>query len=590
MINFSHIVKDVDALKMFLESEEIRFNARKARSILIQLFSSLIDQTWVESIAKVIEDELPAAILVGSSTVGEIVEGHLQTGTTVLSLSFFDTSTISPIALSCSTGDEFNTGQFLNKEINGTSSDIAGVLLLATPLSIDVATLLSGMSQKENNYPVFGGGAGAYALTKNSLIFCGKKYFDKGVIAVVLAGKDLQISSHTFLGWQPLSKEMTITNTEGMLVKTIDNAPAFEVYHHYLGIKKDEGFFLNVLEFPFLLKRNGQTLARVPFFVDEDGAIKFIADINVGEKFHIGYGDPETIVQDAEQIQKNMCDFQPDAIFLYACICRRFLMQNDVNLETRPFENISPTVGFYTYGEFYGCGNELELLNSTMVVVGMREGEKPQNWNYRDKLQCYNAIKSKDMDPYANKHNRIVSGLLHFINVMSAELEQVNKKLTKISEIDKVTQIYNRLKLDDIFQYEIEHCERDKMKFSIILMDIDNFKQVNDLYGHSVGDDVLIRIANILKENIRTTDSVGRWGGEEFLIILPYTNLENACIVAEKLRAAISLEVFTVVKQVTCSFGVASFSEGDNEHKLLARADKALYKAKNAGRNKVKYE
>ena len=192
-------------------------------------------------------------------------------------------------------------------------------------------------------------------------------------------------------------------------------------------------FFQNVLEFPFLIQRNGQTIARVPFFVNEsDNSIEFLADIYEGEKFRIGYGNPQNIIEEAISIHKQMDTFQPEAIFLYSCICRRFLMQKDVELETLPFNQIAPTAGFYTFGEFFSNGNTYSLLNSTMVAVGMREGELKKS-HKSSMLDSFWGIENST-DPYAKKHARILSHLLHFIKVTIDELEEQNEKLKALNE------------------------------------------------------------------------------------------------------------------------------------------------------------
>ena len=592
MKNFQHVIQDINRLKDFLGSSEIRSHAQKSRSILIQVFSAQTDQQMIEGITDIIEEALPSAIVVGSTTAGEIAGGHLLIGQTVLSVTFFDTSSIKALSVSCAPGDEFQCGQYLDRAIEETGPDIVGVLLLATPLSIDVANLFRGMPGDTKNYPIFGGGAGVYTLMSNSIlnnsmIFCGKEYLKNGVVAVVFAGKDLQICSHTYLGWQPLSKEMTITEADGMTVKKIDGVRAFDIYQRYLEISNDINFFLNVQAFPFLLKRNGQLIARVPFFVDQEGNIEFVADLNEGEKFRIGYGNPETIVQNAKAMLNVMTDFGPDAIFLYTCICHRFLMQNEVELEIQPFNAIAPTTGFYTYGEFYGDGNEIEVLNSTTIVVGMREGADRQKAQHPEDPVIDHEKNTLLIDPYANRQSGIVSRLVHFIGIVNAELEQANRELTRTSEIDKLTQIYNRFKLDSIIEHELGKSETFHIVFSVIMIDIDHFKRVNDSYGHNVGDEVLVQMVNIIKENVRKSDYVGRWGGEEFLLILPGTDLEEAGIVAEKIRAAMASCEFPTAGHQTSSFGVSGYSPGDNQHELLLRADNALYEAKNSGRNKV---
>jgi signal transduction histidine kinase len=234
-----------------------------------------------------------------------------------------------------------------------------------------------------------------------------------------------------------LSKEMTITEIGEMSVKTIDDKPAFLVYEKYLGIKADDNFFQNCLEFPFLFYRNGKVITRVPFFVNEkDGSIQLVADVQVGEKFRIGYGNPQMIINESIHIQNKMQDFQPEAILLYTCICRRFLMQDDVDLETLPFNNIAPTSGFYTFGEFFADGTSKALLNSTMVAVGFREGTNLIEKVHEELIE--KETTRKNSDPYTNQHTRILSQLLHFINVMTKELEQQNQELESVNaEKDK---------------------------------------------------------------------------------------------------------------------------------------------------------
>jgi len=161
------------------------------------------------------------------------------------------------------------------------------------------------------------------------------------------------------------------------------------------------------------------------------------------------------------------------------------------------------------------------------------------------------------------------------------------KRLEKLTITDTLTQIPNRLFINNSFNSEFERSQRYNSHFSLILIDIDNFKQVNDNYGHNTGDNVLINISSILKQNIRQLDLLGRWGGEEFLIICPETNLLQAEIVAEKIREVIECFEFPMSLHITCSFGITESYSDDNKKTIFQRADTALYKAKNSGRNRV---
>lgn len=153
---------------------------------------------------------------------------------------------------------------------------------------------------------------------------------------------------------------------------------------------------------------------------------------------------------------------------------------------------------------------------------------------------------------------------------------------------DTLTQVSNRLKLDSELETEISRAKRYNTPLSTILIDVDDFKNVNDSYGHQVGDLVLFQIAQLLKANIRNTDTLGRWGGEEFLIICPGIDKDEACALAEKLRDEIGKHTFPKVEHKTCSFGVSSFEDNDCSNTLIHKADNALYLAKQQGKNLVK--
>ncbi len=161
------------------------------------------------------------------------------------------------------------------------------------------------------------------------------------------------------------------------------------------------------------------------------------------------------------------------------------------------------------------------------------------------------------------------------------------KELEKISITDALTQIPNRLHLDNTYEKEFKRAVRYGIKFSVIILDIDLFKDVNDTFGHKVGDDVLILLAKILQDNIRDTDVLGRWGGEEFLIISPETNITEAEKLANKIKEKIEYFDFFVVHSLTCSFGVSEFNENDKKEDIFKRADEALFIAKKSGRNRV---
>lgn len=160
-------------------------------------------------------------------------------------------------------------------------------------------------------------------------------------------------------------------------------------------------------------------------------------------------------------------------------------------------------------------------------------------------------------------------------------------RLETLSSTDRLTGIANRLHLDTVLEREFSRGERQSKPFSIILLDIDHFKSVNDTYGHPVGDTVLVEVSKALKSHLRSYDLVGRWGGEEFLVICSDTTVDDASIVAEKLRAVLAAHPIAVTGPKTASFGVTTYRTGDAIADMIRRADEALYRAKQGGRNKV---
>lgn len=176
------------------------------------------------------------------------------------------------------------------------------------------------------------------------------------------------------------------------------------------------------------------------------------------------------------------------------------------------------------------------------------------------------------------------------LRAINADLTLAHHNLERIAVTDRLTGMYNRTKLDAVFANELARVERYGESVTIILADIDHFKSVNDTYGHQVGDSVLGEFAAILRKLTRETDTAGRWGGEEFLVICSHVDLNGARILAERIRATVAGHSFSVVGQKTCSLGVASYRPGDTADTMVKRADEALYAAKQNGRDQVALE
>ncbi|WP_416307272.1 GGDEF domain-containing protein [Neptunicella sp. SCSIO 80796] len=177
---------------------------------------------------------------------------------------------------------------------------------------------------------------------------------------------------------------------------------------------------------------------------------------------------------------------------------------------------------------------------------------------------------------------------LQQINIsLEAKIEERTRELKLQAYTDPLTNIKNRRAILSDLEHEIERSSRYAHDCSILMLDVDYFKQINDNFGHQVGDDILVQIAQTLSSSCRKSDYVGRYGGEEFLIILCETGLQQACELAERIRANIEAMQPDVNCSLTCSIGIASLKEDQDIQSLIKQADDAVYSAKRQGRNRL---
>ena len=166
---------------------------------------------------------------------------------------------------------------------------------------------------------------------------------------------------------------------------------------------------------------------------------------------------------------------------------------------------------------------------------------------------------------------------------------KLEQKLENLATTDSLTQVYNRYKINGEIDLHIARAKRSNAPFSLLMFDIDHFKVINDKYGHYVGDVVLKDLTKIIENNIRQVDSFGRWGGEEFMLVLENTNKEEALKVAEKIRTVVEKTPMSGHYHITISIGVSQYRISEQKSTLLERVDQALYEAKEGGRNRVVY-
>ena len=170
------------------------------------------------------------------------------------------------------------------------------------------------------------------------------------------------------------------------------------------------------------------------------------------------------------------------------------------------------------------------------------------------------------------------------------ERKRLEEELRRTAMTDRLTGAFNRLKFDEIMAIELNRARRYKRPLTLSIFDIDDFKRINDTFGHAVGDIVLVELTKIVKSMVRESSYLFRWGGEEFVILLPEISVEGAAVQAERIRKEVETHAFAVAGRVTVSFGMAEFRRDDTVDSIVKRADEALYRAKERGKNRVEGE
>ncbi len=241
-------------------------------------------------------------------------------------------------------------------------------------------------------------------------------------------------------------------------------------------------------------------------------------------------------------------------------------------------------------------------VTATQSLVTRPKVAAPEDEALREMQQLLQRISSSG-DPLTPEVDKIISRyaklLRRFNKIVSisdsyqSQLQDLNMRLELMVRTDILTGLANRMEMLSQLEIEQKRSERHNKTFSLILGDLDHFKQINDTYGHLAGDRVLRQVAAQFRNNLRTEDVCARWGGEEFMILLPETSLEQAVTVAEKLAVSVREKEITWDQQVvsvTISFGVGAYQAGNGAGSIdefIQRVDNALYAAKHLGRNRV---
>ena len=557
---------------------------KSCKACLMQVYEPNCDADFIAERMKLQREILPKAQIVGMTTLGPIGPEVEVPRDPMVTVMYFEESSFNVYLYDCVGLDPREAGCSLSEEIEELEH-VKGVLLFTSCAMLVPTPVIEELERNHPDISIFGAQAGTAVLGNDqSMVFTSDSISRQGVLAVVFYGENLHIETDYNLGWHPIGREMTITSmAEGGYVNTIDNNTAVDVYRRYLGVELDEAFYSNVCAFPLLTRSKNRMIARVPTFFNDDGAMRFPAMLSVGSIVQLSYTKPEYLLRNSLKSSHKISEFAPQAIMLFACINRRVYMGNErADREFSYYRHICPELCYgYGFGEILRTSEGGELLNSTIVVAAMREGDIPEDF-----------IPKKYDDPELTqdglKYKLLSDRLATFLEATTADLNETIAELRHLAQFDQLTGIYNRRRIDELIERKLNvHRRRTDHGVALLMYDIDHFKEVNDTYGHEVGDSVLRELTRRVQNTIRDEDVIGRWGGEEFLILVGNVSSEQATALAERIRGIVELVPFQIVGTITVSFGVTSARKDDTRKTLFARVDKALYEAKKTGRNKV---
>ena len=564
------IHEEADYLAMQWEVR-VALGEMKVSQLMISVFGTERDEESTEVIMRRLHRDFPNAEILACMAAEAVMEGSVACDGILVGFSAFESAQVEIIGMPADKMTPKEMGQKLLARLEEIEHPKAvGVLL--SDVTLDITEFLAEASKCSPEIKFFGGISDEGRMGTKGKFFLTDGQFSSGLALVIYSGEDLHVDIFYSFGWRPLGRAMTITKLETpYIIQEIDRRPAVSVYEKYLDIHKGNSFFWDALTFPICAQRAGEMMARHPRSVRSDGALVFGADFRLGEQVRLTYGDPEGIIKHARVLRKEIQAFQPQGIFIVSCVARWLLLQHDVAFELEACRGVAPDFGFYGYGEFVRKGKELVLANMNLAVVCLREGEA-------DEPRAYEEMEEERL---LTSQTSIMRHLVYFVNAMSYETEQTTARLRHITKTDWLTDLINQGEMEKAIKKGLSYVQSSGQQMAVIMLGMDDFKAINDEYSNDVGDQILQRVATILRTKMRKVDIPGRWGGDEFFAILIGTNVEKAYALAEDLRQEIgALEIVPGGGNLTVSLGLTVSGPEDDETDIFKRADKALHLAK----------
>ena len=543
------------------------------QSILISIYTHWNKPETIREMTRLFCATFPEAEIAGMTTSGGIDNGRMRLHQTIVTIQFFEKSDVHIAIYDFSKEPMEDLGEkarsFCQKQ-----KDLSALLLLMTQRCYDFEPFLTALDKLGKDIPICGGYAHTYRNEEDIYVFTKTDILSSGILLTTFSG-DVKVMTESVMGWQPLGRTMTITAMDGPLViRSLDHEPAAYFYQKYL---HSTDFGKSELLFPLVRTADHVQLSILPLEARSDGALQTNVISHVGDQVQMAYGDPDQVILSSREALGHIERFAPEGMLLISCVTRRYFLKEDVNQILSAYSDFCVAPGGYVNGELIRIEGKTQTTNMTLISVCFREGEAP--------------LVSTTRKPHAHvvlgEALSTIQRLATFITETTKELAETQKQLSFAASHDSFTGLLNRGSIEKMLCRCHEDARERQLAFSALMIDLDTFKHINDTFGHTKGDEVICEVASILKHMIRPTDFAGRWGGDEFVILLPGTTLESALIVASRLQKAFQRIRLPDSSFLTASIGCTTASPEETKAGFYKRMDDALYLAKEGGRNRI---
>ncbi len=592
-----HDFKTEDQLLKDLNNSQIPVNEPH---ILIQIFAGNQDIPQIQNVLELIKTVIPQGIIIGATTDGGILNDRILEESFLLSITYFENTTLQIEKSDAYSRSSFEKGVYLGRKLK--KNDLKAVILFGEGLSINGEELLTGLESQVGDVVIAGGlAADNYSFAQTHIVYQ-NEILDREAVAVGLYSDTLRVKARSAFDCDVLDEEFIITESQGNVVKKINNVAPEVLYSKHLGLHTDSKLVEICAQIPMVVNRDGEILARSVVKRYSDGVLGFAGNLLEGEKARFGIANVDKMLSNGVKIFNEICS-QWDAVFMFSCTGRKAILSDKLTLDIQNFPEIAPVSGFFSFGEFIKeKGATGRFCNLTMVLLFLSESENvPSSLGQKkfseqkDKVVTDYPVTStisirknqKEQDTIQEVlQNQLL--LIEHKNKIKEQLNLVEYKNKIMGEMlykDSLTDLKNRTSL-------LQEIEEQNPR-GVMLVDIRNFHAINDLYGESVGNLILQSFAFFLKNNIEPVN-IFRLSGNTFALLniselLP----EESFLLAEKIVKDVQAENFTFKTGETAlecalsvTIGISTEKEGRN---LLEHADMALNHAKKYHKDVVIY-